>query len=118
MFDWILNIRLSLVEEEPLFLIRMENQQKNQNVTEWYRCDKCWAMDKNVECLRCHEVEVFEYFELLDIRYRDMNAVTQRFESCLWNSSFLVKLHIAVLQLYLIWTPEVRTRWFYTTPKI
>ena len=35
-------------------------------------------MNKNVECLRCDEVEGVEYFELLGMRYSDMNAVTQR----------------------------------------
>ena len=34
-------------------------------------------MDQNVECLR-YEVEAVKYFELLDVRYGDMNAVTQR----------------------------------------
>ena len=35
-------------------------------------------MDKNVECLCCREVKAVEYFELLGMRYGDMNAVTQR----------------------------------------
>ena len=35
-------------------------------------------MGKNVECLYCHEVEAVEYFELLDMRYGDINAITQR----------------------------------------
>ena len=37
-------------------------------------------MDKNVECLCCHEVEAMEYFELLGMtmKYGDVNAVTQR----------------------------------------
>ena len=34
-------------------------------------------MNKNVEYLCCHEVEAVEYFELLDMRHGDMNAVTQ-----------------------------------------
>ena len=34
-------------------------------------------MDRNVECSRRHEVEAVEYFDLLDMRYGDMNAVTQ-----------------------------------------
>ena len=41
-----------------------EKSTKNQNVTEWCRCDKCRAMDKNVECLHCHQVEAVEYFEI------------------------------------------------------
>ena len=44
----------------------------------WYRCDKCGLMDKNVECMCSHKVEAVEYFELLDMRYGDMNAITQR----------------------------------------
>ena len=35
-------------------------------------------MDKNAECLCCHEVEAVEYFELLGMKYDEMNAVTQR----------------------------------------
>ena len=50
---------------------------KNQSVTEWYRCSKCEAMDKNVECWCCHEVEAVEYFELLSMRYGDTNTLTQ-----------------------------------------
>ena len=53
-----------------------EKSTKNQSVTEWYRCGKCGAMDKNVEY--CHEVKATEYFEKLDMRCSDMNAVTQR----------------------------------------
>ena len=45
------------------------------------------------------------YFELLDIRYSDMNAVTHRVQSCLCNSSFVAKLQTAVQQLYLNSTP-------------
>ena len=41
-----------------------EKSTKNQNVTEWCRCDKCRAMDKNVECLHCHQVDAVEYFEI------------------------------------------------------
>ena len=44
----------------------------------YYGCDKCGAMHKNVECLCCGEVEAVEHYELLGMRYRDMNAVTQR----------------------------------------
>ena len=35
-------------------------------------------MNKNAECLSFHEVEAVKYFELLGMRYGDMNAVTQR----------------------------------------
>ena len=55
----------------------MKNQQ-NQSVTERYRGRKCGATDKNVEWLCCHEVEAMGYFELLGMRYGDMDAVTQR----------------------------------------
>ena len=34
-------------------------------------------MDKNVEWLHCHKFEAMGYFELLDMRYVDMNVVTQ-----------------------------------------
>ena len=39
-----------------------------------------WRTEKNVECLCSHEVEAMEYFILLflDMRYGDMNSVTQR----------------------------------------
>ena len=40
-------------------------------------------MDKIVECFSCHEVEAVKYFELLDMRWSDMNAVTQRVKSFL-----------------------------------
>ena len=51
---------------------------KNQSVTDWYGSVKYGAMDKNVECLCCHEVDAKKYFELLGMRYGDMNAATQR----------------------------------------
>ena len=35
-------------------------------------------MNKNVECSCCDKVEAVEYFELLGMRYSDLNAVTQR----------------------------------------
>ena len=44
----------------------------------WYGCGKCEAMDKIVECLCCDEVKAVEFFELLGMRYSDMNAVTRR----------------------------------------
>ena len=53
----------------------MKNK-KTHSVTEWYRCGKCGAMDKNVEYLCCGEAEAMEYLELLGMRYGDMNAVT------------------------------------------
>ena len=72
-------MRLSLVVNEAYCRYpRMKNQQKIKSVTEWYGCGKCGAMDKNVECLCCHEVETMEYFELLGMRYGDTNAVTLR----------------------------------------
>ena len=66
------------VGEELISLMRIKNQHKNQRITKCYSCDKCVAMDKNVECLCCHEVEPLEYFELLGMRYGDMNAVNQK----------------------------------------
>ena len=51
---------------------------QNQRATEWYRYDKCGAMDKNLKCLDCDDIEAVEYFEFLGMRYRDINAVTQR----------------------------------------
>ena len=44
-----------------------EKSTKNQKISELYRCGKCGAMDKSVECLHCHEVKSEEYFELLDM---------------------------------------------------
>ena len=38
---------------------------------------KCGAMVKNVKSLCCDKVEAMEYFELLSMRYGNMNAVTQ-----------------------------------------
>ena len=38
-----------------------EKSTKNQSVTEWYRCSKCGAMDKNLERLCWHEMEAVEY---------------------------------------------------------
>ena len=58
--------------------ITHEKLTKNQSVTEWYRCGKGEAIDKYLDCLCCHEVEAVEYFELLGMRYGDINAVTQR----------------------------------------
>ena len=80
MFDCVLNMPLALdvnkvcFGEELIFLICM----KNQSVTEWYRCGKCGAMHKKLECLHYHEVKAVNYFELLSMRYSDTNAVTQR----------------------------------------
>ena len=58
--------------------ITHEKPTNDQSVTEWYGCCKCEAIDKYVECLYFHEVEAVEYFELLGMRYGDINAVTQR----------------------------------------
>ena len=55
-----------------------EKSTKSQSVTDWYRCGQCGAIDKNVGCFFCHEVDAVEYFELLGMRYDDMNAVTLR----------------------------------------
>ena len=55
-----------------------EKSTKNKSITQWYRCSKCGAIDKDVEYLCCDKVEAVEYFELLGKRYSDMNAVTRR----------------------------------------
>ena len=55
-----------------------EKLRKIQKVNEWCRCGKCGVMDTNVVCLSCGKVEALEYFQLLDIRYDDWNAVTER----------------------------------------
>ena len=39
---------------------------------------KIEVMDKKIECLCCHEVEAVKYFELLGMRYGDVNAIIQR----------------------------------------
>ena len=39
---------------------------------------KCGVMDTNVECLICDEVEALGYFQIMDMRYDDRNAVTER----------------------------------------
>ena len=58
------------VDEEPISLIRLKIKTRlKQSVTVWYGCGKCGAMEKNVECLCCDEVEAMEYFELWDMRY-------------------------------------------------
>ena len=57
---------------------RHEKSTKNQSVTEWYRYGKCGTIDRNVECSCCHEVEAVEYFELLGMKYGDLNAIIQR----------------------------------------
>ena len=51
---------------------------ENQSNTKWHRCGRCGAMSKHVECLCCHEDETVQYFELLGMRYSDMNAVIRR----------------------------------------
>ena len=84
MFDYVLNMLLSLVankvwvDEEPISLILMKNQQKIVTLLNDTECGKCGAMDKNVECLWCEEIKVMEYFEVLVMRYGDLNAVTKR----------------------------------------
>ena len=79
MLDYVLNTRLSLVvnevwvDEKPISLLRMKNQQKIKALPQWHRCGKCGAIDKNVGCLCCNEVETVKYFELLGMRYSDLN---------------------------------------------
>ena len=68
----------TLVWRETDFPNTHEKSTKSQRVSEWCRCSKCGKKKKNVECLYCHEVEAVEYFELLDMRYGDINAITQR----------------------------------------
>ena len=83
MFDYVLNTSLSLVvtevwvDEEPISLIRMKNKRVKAvlNGTDVVNVCKFGGMDKDVDYLRCHEVEAVED---LDMRYDDMNAVTQR----------------------------------------
>ena len=55
-----------------------EESTKTQSVPEWYRCGKCRAMDKNLECLYCHRLKAIKYYGLLVMRYSATNAVTQR----------------------------------------
>ena len=60
-----------------------EKSTKNKRATEWYRWmvnhgGECGAINTNVECSCCYVVEVVEYFQLLYLRYGDMNGVTQR----------------------------------------
>ena len=55
-----------------------EKSRKSQSVTEWCRCGKCGVIDTNVECLNYGKVEALGYFQLLDMRYDDRNAVTGR----------------------------------------
>ena len=84
-----------------------EKLTKNQSAIEWYRCGKCEAkMDKNVECLlalpqsrSCGILWIVGY----EIWWYECSHSESL--SCQWNSSFLLKLQTAVLQLYLIWTP-------------
>ena len=54
-----------------------EKSIKNPCVTEWCRCEKLRVMDTNVKCLSCGKVEALGYFQLSDMRYNDMNAVTK-----------------------------------------
>ena len=49
-------------------------------------------MDTNVECMSFGEFEALGYFQLLDMRYNDRNAVTERVGE-------------TAMQFYLIWTP-------------
>ena len=84
MFDCVLNMPLSLVvnevyfDEEPISLIRMKNQQEIKALLNSADVANEEQWSKNVERLCCHEVKAVECFELLGMRYGDMNAVTQR----------------------------------------
>ena len=75
MFDYVRNARLSSVvnkiwvDEEPMSLIRMKNQQKIKALLNGSDVVNVEQWTKNVECLCCHEVEAVEYFELLDMTY-------------------------------------------------
>ena len=69
-----------------------EKLRKSQSVSEWSRCGKWGAMHTNLEYLSWREVEVLGYFQLLDMKYDDGNAVSK-----IVSTRFL--------QLYLIWTP-------------
>ena len=83
MFDYVLNTRMSLVlnevwvDEEPISLMLMKNQQKIEllNGTDVVNVKQ---RTKNIQCLCCHEVEAVQHFELLDMRNDDVNSVTQR----------------------------------------
>ena len=56
----------------------MKNQEKNQSVTEWYRCGKCGVTDTNIECLCYRQVEAVEYLKLSNVRQGNTSAVTGR----------------------------------------
>ena len=73
-----LNVNKVCFDEEQVILNTRAKSRKSQSFTEWCRCGKCGAMDTNVECLSCGEVEALGYFELSDMRYDDRNAVTER----------------------------------------
>ena len=55
-----------------------EKSRKIKNVNECGRCEECRVMDTNVVCLSCGKVENLEYLQILDMRYDDGNAVTER----------------------------------------
>ena len=66
-----------------------EKSRKTPSAIEWCRCEKFGVICINVEYLGCGEVEALGYFQLLDMRYNDTNAVIERVST-------------AVLKLYLI----------------
>ena len=83
MFSYVLNTPISLVvnevwvDEESISLIRMKNQQKIKallNGTDEVSVEQ-WT---KMFVLVSDEVEAVEHFELLVMKHRYINAVTQR----------------------------------------
>ena len=66
-----LDVNKFCLDEKQDILNTLEKSRKSQSVTEY------GAMDTNVECLSCGEVEALGYFQLLDMGYDDRNAVTE-----------------------------------------
>ena len=60
----ILDVKKVRFDEEQDIHRTHRKSRKIQSVTDWYRCGKCDAMDPNVECLSCGEVEPLKYFQL------------------------------------------------------
>lgn len=82
-----------------------ETSRESQKDNEWHGCGKSEVIETNIKCTTQVEVEILEYFKLLDMRNNDRNAVTK-------------KVNTEVSQLYLISTTAQNQKLSEANPRL
>ena len=72
-----LNVKKVCYNEEHDISNTPEKSRKCEKDSKCCRCGTFRVMDTDVECLSCSQVEALGYFQLLDMRYHNRNAVAE-----------------------------------------